>query len=251
MKITNDYNPYSHYAAKTKGVGEVFAEMLANGMKASNSESQPEKISNVAAVFEHSNNIPISGTQNSDVDWDKHEQICRRFFDAGNKLMGIDTTRKPNEESTGDKTLTDEQIASLREKYDVENLSPQERYDLMCDLTDMGVLSMRDILSGCIGTSPMSTISVVSQSGTSNGPIKPWRNIKDGDMLAELKWQMEDSQFGYDYINYIMKLGEKEDLELWDKKNIQNYSMRLPLIEQARVANEKKFDIYSSIARPK
>lgn len=59
----------------------------------------------------------------------------------------IDTTKTINWASSGDHKLTAEEIAQLKEKYDVTNLSAQEYYDLMSDLTHMNVLSADDIKS--------------------------------------------------------------------------------------------------------
>ena len=56
----------------------------------------------------------------------------------------IDTTKTINWESKGDKQLTEDQIEQLKKKYDVTNLSPQDYYNLMTDLTQMNVLSGED-----------------------------------------------------------------------------------------------------------
>ena len=47
----------------------------------------------------------------------------------------IDTTKTINWASNGEKKLSEEQIAYLKKKYDVTNLTSQEYYDLMSDLT--------------------------------------------------------------------------------------------------------------------
>lgn len=59
----------------------------------------------------------------------------------------IDTTKTVNWASLGEKKLTEEQITYLKKKYDVTNLSSQEYYDLLSELTHMDVLSAED----CIG----------------------------------------------------------------------------------------------------
>lgn len=58
--------------------------------------------------------------------------------------------------SQGDQELTAEQIAGLKEKYDVTSLSPQDYYDLMSDLTHMGVLSGGDCMGVHLRTFPFS-----------------------------------------------------------------------------------------------
>lgn len=59
----------------------------------------------------------------------------------------VGTSRVFNEDSKGDHALTGEEIEALRAKYDMNNLSNRDRYDLLCDLTDMGVLSADDARS--------------------------------------------------------------------------------------------------------
>lgn len=63
----------------------------------------------------------------------------------------IDTSNTINWEATGEKKLTQEQIAQLKKKYDVTNLSSQDYYDLMSELTHMDVLSAED----CIGVNTL------------------------------------------------------------------------------------------------
>lgn len=63
----------------------------------------------------------------------------------------IDTSKGINWEATGEKKLTEEQINSLKKKYDVTNLSSQEYYDLMSELTNMDVLSAED----CVGVNTL------------------------------------------------------------------------------------------------
>ncbi|MBD5094725.1 MAG: hypothetical protein HDT26_10690 [Subdoligranulum sp.] len=66
---------------------------------------------------------------------------------TGDLNYPIDTTKTINWASSGDHKLTAEEIAQLKEKYDVTNLSAQEYYDLMSDLTHMNVLSAEDVMS--------------------------------------------------------------------------------------------------------
>lgn len=72
------------------------------------------------------------------------EFISKKF--TGSRSYPIDTTKTINWESRGDHKLTADEIAQLKEKYDVTNLSPQEYYDLMSDLTHMEVLSGNDVM---------------------------------------------------------------------------------------------------------
>ena len=240
MRISTGFNPYA-YRQQTvkKDTCETFGDILVNVAKAKNGGASKESTAStrVTAVSNQ--------TAKSSIDWNRTEEIARRFYDTGNKVQGIDTTRKLNEESKGDQELTVDQIAQLKEKYDVENMSTQERYDMYCDLTDMGVLSVRDIMLGSVGTSPISTTTVVKQGSGMNT-----YNIPGSNIYALRQAELKDAQFGYDY---ILKLMEQPDLDNspWDKENIDNYLKRLPLIEHARAANEKVFSILSQFVRDK
>lgn len=65
---------------------------------------------------------------------------------TGSRSYPIDTTKTINWESSGKHKLTSEEIARLKKKYNVNNLSPQEYYDLMSDLSHMEVLSGNDVM---------------------------------------------------------------------------------------------------------
>lgn len=71
---------------------------------------------------------------------------------TGNWDYPIDTTKTINWQSSGDHTLTAEEIAQLKEKYDVTNLTAQQYYDLMSDLTHMEVLSGGDVMGVHLAT---------------------------------------------------------------------------------------------------
>lgn len=66
----------------------------------------------------------------------------------------IDISRAVNWNSTGDATLTSDQIIDLRGKYNYNNLSSQDYYDLMVDLTNMNAISAEDIHSMFISKMP-------------------------------------------------------------------------------------------------
>lgn len=70
--------------------------------------------------------------------------IAKKF--TGSRSYPLDTTKAINWESRGDHKLTSEEITQLKEKYNVANLSPQEYYDLMSELTHMEVLSGNDVM---------------------------------------------------------------------------------------------------------
>ena len=123
-------------------------------------------------------------------------------FLIGGTESDIDTTKKINWDSNGEMDLTAEQIALLKEKYDVTNLSPQEYYDLMSDLTNWNVLSGDD----CIGVH-FATFS----GGPSLGPA----NIST----------FQSGKYGFQTGNMIKILSADLDLflEYWDWVSSDEY----------------------------
>ena len=71
---------------------------------------------------------------------------------TGDHEYPIDTTKTINWQSSGDHTLTAEETARLKEKYDVTGLTAQEYYDLMSELTHMEVLSGNDVMGVHLAT---------------------------------------------------------------------------------------------------
>ena len=67
---------------------------------------------------------------------------------------GISTEKAVNWYSKGDRELTAEDIARLKEQYDVTDLSPQGYYDLVADLTQLEVLSGADCMGVHLATAP-------------------------------------------------------------------------------------------------
>ena len=59
--------------------------------------------------------------------------------------MNVSTEKTINWMATGTDVLTKEQVADLQERYDIENLSNQEYYDLISDLTHLNVISGGDV----------------------------------------------------------------------------------------------------------
>ncbi len=56
----------------------------------------------------------------------------------------ISTEKTINWNATGTDVLTQTQMADLRERYDIENMSKQDFYDLLSDLTHLNVVSAHD-----------------------------------------------------------------------------------------------------------
>ena len=100
---------------------------------------------------------------------------------TGNNDYPIDTTKTINWASSGDHKLTAEEIAQLKEKYDVTNLSAQEYYDLMSDLTHMNVLSADEVTSPHIRHCGTGFMMVPEGRPTAKMP-----KLKQGDILKFL-----------------------------------------------------------------
>ncbi len=62
------------------------------------------------------------------------------------KLFG-ETSNSVDWNADGTSTLTEQQIEELKSKYDVNNLSDEDYYNLIADLTNINVLSMGNISS--------------------------------------------------------------------------------------------------------
>lgn len=59
----------------------------------------------------------------------------------------IDTSKKINWSAKGEHLLTEEEIDYLKDQYDITNLTPQEFYDLMSDLTNLDAISADEAVS--------------------------------------------------------------------------------------------------------
>lgn len=107
----------------------------------------------------------------------------------------IDTTKTINWASKGNKELTEQQIAKLKEKYDVRNMSHQEYYDLLSDLTHMEVLSAED-MSGLF--------LAKAGSGFTPGPSRSegrTPGFQVGDMILKHSADLERFLLDWDWLN--------------------------------------------------
>lgn len=126
-----------------------------------------------------------------------------------------------NWDSTGDATLTTEQIAELRGKYNLNNLSSQDYYDLMVDLTNMNVISAEDIDSMFILKAPP-TACYVREDGfhgsvpfgagnifdSINSELNALSGLKDF-MLSDDFWVMSPYVSRNEHSDYIDHINSK------------------------------------------
>lgn len=70
-----------------------------------------------------------------------------RGKDVGVLMGGVSTDKPLNWDADGTSKLTQEQIDYLRSTYDLSDMSKQDYYDLMADLTNMNAISIKDVIS--------------------------------------------------------------------------------------------------------
>lgn len=75
--------------------------------------------------------------------WDD-EEFASLIESLSNQTISKD--QEIDWEANGDSRLTQEQADYLREKYDIENMSAQDYYNLMADLTNMNLISGQDVI---------------------------------------------------------------------------------------------------------
>lgn len=115
-------------------------------------------------------------------------------FAGGFNGVPIDTAKAINWNSTGTKTLTDEQSAALREKYDINNLSSQDYYDLMADLTQMDVLRAEDIHGMHFRKMTVSESRSFGSIRPSDGSRDPRYSFASGNFFKALMQNLEEAR---------------------------------------------------------
>lgn len=146
---------------------------------------------------------------------------------TGNWDYPIDTSKTINWQSRGDHELTAEEIAQLKEKYDVNNLSAQEYYDLMSDLTRMGVLSGNDVMGvylaiagsevGFNNQGPLSGGTGTVQGGF-QGNIVKYLTVALNRLLESWEWINSDE---YKLINSHLSAEKQELIRSATLKDLQ------------------------------
>lgn len=134
----------------------------------------------------------------------------------------IDTSKSINWDSIGEKELTEEQIKYLKEKYDVDDLSPQEYYDLMSELTNMDALSAED----CVGITLLHT--GISEQG--------WRLVPEG-VPSMLGWSRtgnmsRDLQTALDRLLENWKWMKSDDYRRMNNLTEEEWAADLSAIEK-------------------
>ncbi len=119
------------------------------------------------------------------------DQTLAVFIGNGGQIP-IDTGKTINWDSTGDQELSEQKILELRAKYDLDHLTAQDYYNLLSDLTHLGVLSAHDCASMHLSTAS-SGISflpfpVDGQTGRFDGNLLSYLSRTLDQMLINWEW---------------------------------------------------------------
>jgi hypothetical protein len=133
MRITNSFFPASASINKKAEAKQKFSDMF----------QMNRDIINVAdSVQTSSANEEGPHKQELEQEFDD-EKLASHLDSSGEK---ISTDKYVNWNSLGFGKLTMQQLTYLKSTYDVENMDPQSCYNLLADLSNMGVLSGYDIV---------------------------------------------------------------------------------------------------------
>lgn len=115
-----------------------------------------------------------------------YESISKTFCE----ILGIKLDEKINWNADGTSELTEDQIHYLQEKYDVENMSKTEFYNLMAELSGMNVISYEDVENQflCQGD-PAANVIIAA-----NGHFSQWLNSGNNYLS---RFQNEEMMYDY------------------------------------------------------
>lgn len=134
---------------------------------------------------------------------DFYAEVIREHKDNVGHLLtgGYETATPVNWEADGTAELTEEQISYLKSTYDLSCMDKQSYWNLMADLTNMNVISAKDVASQCIKkAAPGATLSqtpawCTETYGKLNVAGNLWENMlayrKDMESMKE--WLLNNS----------------------------------------------------------
>ncbi len=170
---------------------------------------------------------------NSFVKTEENEEIVEKLeyvLDSDNKLteiLGVKTSNKINWSSTGVEELTDEQIEELKGKFNFDNLSDVDFFNLLSDLTNLNVISQDDI-NGLFFATASPTGILVPTNGTLNyqssetSSLFERMQISYEKLKTEINYYSSDdfwkNNLNVDYKDFLsFNQKETERLEIYDK----------------------------------
>lgn len=145
----------------------------------------------------------------------------------------IDIAKAINWESTGDQDLTGEQIAELRESYDLTSLSAQDYYNLMSDLTHWNVISAEDIHSMIFKAAPIGLYPVIAE--------RKHVSFSSGSLLDAIKTEMGSLD------NLLRFMRTKQFFAMNSGKSIDEMKADYAYMEARYTTMEKLNSIFTSI----
>ena len=143
LNLTKNNNPDWKAVMETPDTLEYhWAQMYADGIL-----SKTELISTLAYQYYFS---PINDT----VTKEDFLSLGRGTFLIHFEMQGVDTSQEINWGADGSHKLTNEEKAYLNKKYDINNLSPQDMYNLLQELTSMNAISGDDLAASQVNYTP-------------------------------------------------------------------------------------------------
>lgn len=146
----------------------------------------------------------------------------------------IDTTKTVNWNATGKHALTKAQLAKLRKKYNMENLSGQSFYNLMADLSNLNAIHAEDIHGMFLKQAPPNGLYPAGSSYRGSSFCKG--NIFDAIkneltsisqmktfMLSKNFWQMNPTINKDEHLDYIKYLDSRTS----NMKKLENIFSRI------------------------
>lgn len=128
----------------------------------------------------------------------------KKFADAMKHFdkVTINTENPINWGTTGDHQLTESEIETLKNKYDVTNLSEQEFYDLMADLSHLNAIKPDDIVSRYHFKAPVVFFEKAALISPGTITEKDYHNDKPiNNFLEELNGRVDYYSANNDSIN--------------------------------------------------
>ncbi len=132
----------------------------------------------------------------------------------------LDLTNTINWNSSGNSKITYEQIAILKSKYDINNLSGQDYYNLLADLTNMDIISGQDLKNqiltpGIEGITPYNQLTQTTVNSKNTFTIldaisNTYKNLKDTfNVVGSKEYLSLNANINYqDYSNYLQTASE-------------------------------------------
>lgn len=111
------------------------------------------------------------------------------------EILGIEMDEKINWNADGTSELTESQMRYLQNKYDIENLSKNDFYNLLAELSNMNVISHEDVRNQflCPGNPAAATNGFVVSAADAR--FSQWLS-KENDYLSRLR----NEELMYDYL---------------------------------------------------